>query len=142
MNDEHNYVVINIGENICLSRSKGCCQDIEDTCVKVVNITSILESTDVIVDETKRIDISGDIQIRLYLRWNRCRNCYYTIKKMVPFRTYIMVPKDVCQISQEQVRYSVQDVTTTSINSLLILVSVTICITYEEEYVEDRYASC
>lgn len=131
----------NIYNNILLDDIKGCIESIETTMPKV-DIYSVE-----VIDTKKGISLEGqylsgkklivigniflDLVINYYnSRKNNCGMRFMVNKICLPFSEFIIVPNSVYDYNEINIRYLIEDVTTTNLYDKKIFVSVTMLIQY------------
>lgn len=83
----------------------------------------------------KKLIIIGHLESKIFCHFpNDIRECF-TLKKKLPFSTFIVVPIDVCIDDPINLSYYIEDITVTVIVKKKIFIAVSLLIKYETEYI-------
>lgn len=84
----------------------------------------------------KKLIIVGEISLSIILSYfYGCKKCKSsTIDLKLPFSTFIIIPQDICNVEEINLRYLIEDVSVESLCTDKIIASVTILMQYLDEY--------
>lgn len=84
----------------------------------------------------KKLVVIGELELSLIIYY--CIDCdgYNQIVKdiSIPFSTFIIIPKDICDLGDINLRYLIEDVSLAYLCTTKVLVSSTLLIQYADEY--------
>lgn len=84
----------------------------------------------------KKLIIIGEINCSLVCLYENCNLNEYKVKSIcLPFSTFIIIPKDICNLEVVNLRYIIEDVTIANLEEDKIIVSITPLIQYIDEYI-------
>ncbi|WP_373600690.1 hypothetical protein [Paraclostridium bifermentans] len=84
----------------------------------------------------KKIVIIGELELSLIIYYCTDYDGYNQFVKdiSIPFSTFIMIPKDICNLGDINLRYFIEDVSLAYLCTTRVLVSTTLLIQYVDEY--------
>lgn len=84
----------------------------------------------------KKLIIIGELELSLVLTYYTTCNKYNKIIKEVriPFSTFIIIPKDIYNLENINLRYLIEDISTAQLCNTKSIVSATLLIQYADEY--------
>lgn len=84
----------------------------------------------------KKLIIIGEIDLSLIITYNKVYNlCDTFLRKVkIPFSTFIIIPKSICDIETINLKYLVEDVSIVELCLDKILVSITLLFQYIDKY--------
>lgn len=151
LNSLEYFKEINVYKNIKINTRNNKIYDIENTNPKVeVSSVKVIDSK---IIETmqgtslegqyisgKKLIIVGNINLSLILTYanrqnrNKSSKRKQIINTYLPFSTFIVIPKDISDKENVELRYLIEDTTVVKINKEQILISATILLQYLDEY--------
>ncbi|WP_252237559.1 SPOCS domain-containing protein [Clostridium sp. ZBS5] len=87
----------------------------------------------------KKLIIIGKVCTELFVVSvnNNYSNCHY-IEREIPFSTFIILPRDVCDEENIHLEYFIEDISTVNVTSKKLLLSVTFLIEFKEDFLDDN----
>ncbi|CDH91422.1 conserved hypothetical protein [Clostridium botulinum B str. Eklund 17B (NRP)] len=87
----------------------------------------------------KKLIIIGKVCTELFVVSvnNNYSNCHY-IEREIPFSTFIILPRDVCDEEDIHLEYFIEDISTVNVTSQKLLLSVTFLIEFKEDFLDDN----
>ncbi len=107
-------------------------------CAKIIN-TIEGESLEGQYLSGKKLIIIGKVCTELFIANvnNNYPNCYY-IEREIPFSTFIIIPRDVCDKEDIHLEYFIEDISIINVTRKKILLSVTFLIEFKEDFLDDN----
>lgn len=104
-----------------------------------VNIIDTIEGTSIEGQHLtgKKLIIIGSINFSLVCLYKYLNQDKYKVKNvLLPFSTFIIIPKDICKSEVVNLRYIIEDVTIAYLEDDKVIASITPLIQYIDEYVD------
>lgn len=106
--------------------------------ISFVNIIDTIQGTSLEGQNLsgKKLIVIGEIKFSLVLFYRYCKKYKYKVKNIImPFSTFIIVPKDICKSEGINLRYIIEDISLVYLEDDKIMISVTPLIQYVDEYI-------
>lgn len=109
--------------------------------IKFANIINTIEGTSLEGQHLsgKKLIVIGEIKFILILFYSNYKEHKYKIINIImPFSTFIIVPKDICKSNVVNLRYIIEDISLVYLEEDKIMISVTPLIQYLDKYFNDN----
>jgi hypothetical protein len=134
------YKQVNIYENIDLNNRCISNHQIQaavvDFKVETKKIIDTIEGTSLEgqVLTGKKLLIIGNLNTKIFIKVCSYHKNGFWIEKCIPFSTFIIIPKDICEEDPIHIKYTIEDITAMIITCGKLFVSITLLLEYQDEY--------
>lgn len=141
--DFYRYINVLIGNRWCkVKELLKICKVQNTTPILKINSTKIINTKEGTSFEGqhlsgKKLIIIGEVCFDLVIHYCFCGRFFkYAIKKMrIPFSTFIIIPKDICNKGCINLKYFIEDISVANLGKNKVFISVTPLIQFIDQYV-------